>query len=566
MIDSYIGNTLSDASFCPTTHYALKVIDNTILAGKSVQRACERHIRDLERSYTSDYEYTFDRNKAKKIYTFFDKFVKHTKGELAGKPVKLEPWQKFILGSLIGWISKETGYRRFELGYTQIARKNGKSLLSSGLSLYMFMADGEEGAEIYCASVKQATAKIVFEDAMKIIQKSYALRKHTHIQKSLNTMTFRDSVFKALSADKGQDGLNIHFCSYDEFHLEKNREMYDVLISGMGARRQPLMFIITTAGESRGGTSPCYLQYEYCKQVLEGAMENENVFAYIAEMDENDDVENPENWFKSNPNLDVSTSLKSLKQAYVRARDNDEMDNFMIKHMNKWIQRKDVYFPVNRWEQMEVPELKGKECYIGIDLSSKLDLTGVTAVFPLDNEEYAILSHCFTPEFGLDDRARRDRVPYRKWAREGFLTVIPSEVIDIDYVFNYIKGLAEKYTVVSCNLDPWNATSLMTKLDNEGFEVNEVRQGYRTLSEPIKYTKELMILKKFNHMNNPLLKWCTANAVAKYDANENVVLDKDKSINRIDAIASTVTAMVHAMLHNDTTTINDHIDDDYKIW
>lgn len=530
--------------------------------------ACERHLNDLKKSMdeNQEYEFKFSRKRAQHIYSFFDKFVKHQKGELAGKPVKLELWQKFILGSLMGWVYKETELRRFELSYVQIARKNGKSLLSSGLSLYMFMIDKEEGAECYCASTKRDTAKIVFLDTMRMIKASPILRKHTRIQESLSTIHYKNSIFKALSADKGQDGLNIHFVSYDEFHLEKTKEMYDVLISGMGARKQPLMFIITTAGESRGGTSPCYLQYEYCKQILNGTLPNENIFAFIAEMDETDDVDNPENWFKSNPNLEVSTTLKALKQAYTRARDNNEMDNFMIKNMNKWIERKDAYFPMGSWKDKQLPSLDGKECYIGVDLSSKVDLTAVTAVFPLENEEYAILSHCFMPSYGIEEKERKDRVPYRRWAKEGYITLIPSEVIDISFVFEYIKGLAEKYQVINVGLDPWNATALMTKLDGEGYEVHEVRQGFRTLSEPIKYAKELMLQGKFNHGNNPVLKWCTANAIVKRDANENVVLDKAQSIHRIDAIASTITALVQAMLHFNNNSLESHIDEEYKIW
>ena len=557
---------MSDASFCPTTAYAVNVVKGIIIAGKSVQQACERHINDLERSYTSDYEYEFSRKKAQKIYSFFDKFVRHTKGELAGKAVKLELWQKFILGSLIGWISKETGYRRFELSYTQIARKNGKSLLSSGLTLYMLTADGEKGAECYCASVKQAAAKIVFDDSLKMLLKSYPLRKRARVQKSLSTITFGDSVLKALSADKNQDGLNIHFVSYDEFHLEKDRAMYDVLISAFGARKQPLMFIITTAGESRGLTSPCYKQYEYSLQVLNGTVENENVFCFIAEMDKNDDIGDPKNWVKSNPNIDVSTSLESLKKAYARAVQNDELDNFTIKHMNRWIDKKDAYFPVSKLGEKEIPDLVGKECYIGVDLSSTTDLTAVNAVFPLDDGEYAVLSHCFTPDASLDDRARRDGVNYRKWAREGYLTIIPEVVIDQDYVYKLIEEWRTKYEIISVALDPWSASALMLKLDKEGYETVEVRQGVRTLSAPIKFTKDLMLMDKLNHLNNPLLKWNFGNAIVKKDANENVVLDKSKSINRIDAAAATINAMVEAMLHGQETSLDAHINEDYSIW
>lgn len=245
--------------------------------------------------------------------------------------------------------------------------------------------------------------------------------------------------------------------------------MYNVLVSGMGSRRNPLGFIITTAGESRGGTSPCYMFYEYCKQVLSLTVENNNLFVYIAEMDSEEEIHDSTNWIKSNPNLDVSVKMTSLQQAYLRAKDGGEMDNFLIKHMNRWIQRKDAYFPLNRWDNKPFPELTGRECYIGVDLT-------------------------------------------------------------------------KEYTV------------------------HEVRQGYKSLSEPIKFTKELLMQGKLLHGNNPVLKWCTANAVPQFDANKNVILNKAKCINRIDAIASTITAMTQAMMHFNNQSLDRHIDEKYSIW
>ncbi|MGE7604935.1 terminase large subunit, partial [Peribacillus sp. NPDC097675] len=376
----YIESVKNDPLFCPVTLYSLKVIDLSIKAGKSVQQACMRHIEDLKKSFGNS-EWEFSRKRANHIFSFYEVYAKHSKGEWAGQPVTLELWQKFIVGSLMGWVHKEKQTRRFTLSYTQIGRKNGKSLLSSGLSLYMFMIDNEAGAECYCASVKRDTAKIVWLDAMRMVKASPLLRKNVRVQESLSTMKNGNAVLKALSADSGQDGLNIHFFSLDEYHLARDNKMYDVLVSAMGSRRNPLGFIITTAGESKGGTSPCYMFYEYCKQVLSHTVENESLFIYIAEMDSEEEIHDSSNWIKSNPNLGVSVKLDSLEQAYLRAKDGGEMDNFLIKHMNRWIQRKDAFFPLDHWGDKPLPNLDGKECYIGIDLSSKIDLTSVTAVF-----------------------------------------------------------------------------------------------------------------------------------------------------------------------------------------
>lgn len=564
--ETHIKQVKENPEFDPVTYYALKVKKGEIITGNTMKHVARRHLNDMKKSFTDNYPYYFNTERANHIYKFYETFAKHSKGEWAGQPIKLELWQKFIVGSLMGWLDKETNNRRFTLSYTQIARKNGKSLLSSGLALYMFMIDKEQGAECYCASVKRDTAKIVWTDAMRMVKASPLLRKNVRIQESLNTMQSGNAVLKALSADSGQDGLNIHFFSLDEYHLAKTNAMYEVLTSGMQSRRQPLGFIITTAGESRGGTSPCYEFYEYCKQVINNTVENDNLFVYIAEMDSPEQIHDPNNWIMSNPNINVSVKREALEQAYKRAVDGGEMDNFLIKHMNLWIQRKDAYFPLEKWGEKPLPQLEGKECYVGIDLSSKIDLTSISAVFPLDNGEYAILNHNFMPEESIDERQRQDKVNYRQWAKQGHITLTQGDVVDVEFIFNHIVDLSKHYDIVNIGCDPWNATALMTMLDNEGFTVHEVRQGYKTLSEPIKFTKELIIQGKFIHGNNPVLKWATANAVPQYDANENVILNKAKSINRIDPIASTITGMSQAMMHFNNNDLEHHINEDFSIW
>lgn len=562
----YIEEARSDPSFCPTTFYALQVVENHVVTSQAVKMACERHLRDLQRSY-SEYIYTFDQERAAHIHRFVERFIYHQKGEWAGTTVTLEPWQKFIFGSLIGWVRKDDQRRRFTLSYTQIARKNGKSLLSSALSVYMFMIDNEPGAECYTASIKRDTAKIVWLDAMRMIKSSPPLRKHVRIQQSLSTMQYGNNVMKALSADSGQDGYNIHFFSLDEYHLLPSNAMFDVLVSGMGARRNPLGFIITTAGESFGGTSPCYMFYEYCKQVLKQHVDNENLFIFIAEQDSPLEIHDRTLWGKSNPNLNVSVKVDSLEQAYNRAIDGQDLDNFLIKHMNMWIERKDAYFPLDKWNTEILPILEGEECYVGVDLSSKLDITSVTAVFPLENERYAVLNHNFMPGDTIAAREKQDKVPYSRWIKQGFITATPGDVIDIEFIYKYITELTERFKVISIGFDPWNATALMTKTANAGHTTVEVRQGYKTLSEPTKFIKELMIKGKFVTGDNPVLKWAAANCVAKFDSSENVLLDKSKSVNRIDPMASTVVAMVEAMLHEERANLSKHVlDENYTIW
>jgi len=564
---SYFNEVSQNPLHDPTTHYAIEVTKGKVIASKAVKQACERHMKDLERG--DDFIYRFDRKRADHIFKFYEKFVRHSKGELAGKTVTLEPWQKFILGSLLGWVRKDDGRRRYTLAYIQMARKNGKSLLSSGLMLYLFMVDQANGggAEVYTASIKKDTAKIVWNDCMRMVKASPTLKRHVRVQESYSTLTCGNNVLKALSADSAQDGLNIAGYSLDECHLLPNSAMYDVLVSATGAKLSPLGFLITTAGESKGGTSWCYTFYEYCKQVLQNIVDNDNLFIFIAEQDNQDEIHDRTMWLKSNPNLNVSVTTDSLEQAYKRAVDGGEMDNFLIKHMNLWIQRKDAYFPIARLDDRPLPQLEGMECYLGIDLASKLDLNSVTAVFPLENERYAVLNHNFMPEDTIYQREVQDKVPYRRWAKDGLITLTPGEVVDVEFIYNYIIELSKKYTVISAGFDPWNATALMTKTANAGITTVEVRQGYKTLSEPTKYIKELMLQGKIITGNNPLFKWSCANAVGKFDSSENVLLDKAKSINRIDPIASTVVAMTEAILHNERYDINKHIlNNEYSIW
>lgn len=242
------------------------------------------------------------------------------------------------------------------------------------------------------------------------------------------------------------------------------------------------------------------------------------------------------------------------------------MDNFRIKHLNTWIQRKDSYFPMDKWlKEDSIYNLKlkkslvGKKCYIGIDLSSKIDLTGVSAIFPLDNGEYAVLNKCFIPKESIYQKEIQDRVPYKRWIDSGHIIATEGDVIDIEFIVKYIEDISKIYKIQNISCDPWNATALMTKLDSLGYEVIETRQGYKTLSEPTKFIKELMITNKLKHFNNPVLRWCTANAIPKFDANENVMLDKSKSINRIDAIASTINAMTRAMYSEYDNKLEEYI-------
>ncbi|HHV61141.1 MAG TPA: terminase large subunit, partial [Firmicutes bacterium] len=299
------------------TQYARDVVKERELAGKWVRLACERHLRDLERAGTDEFPYIFDPARADRVFAFF-RFCRHVKGPLAGQPIELEPWQQFIIGSIYGWVHRETGLRRYRKAYIQVARGNGKSTLLSGLGLYMLMADGEAGAEVYATATKKEQARIVYDAARVMAIRSPDLLRRLEPGKAEILYPTTASKFAPLSKDtKSLDGLNPHLGIIDEFHAHPTREMYDLLVSAMGKRLQPLLFIITTAGFDLA--SPCYEEYTYLTKVLEGEFENEQYFAYIAQLDPEDNPQDEATWIKANPLLAATEAGMEYLRAELQA-------------------------------------------------------------------------------------------------------------------------------------------------------------------------------------------------------------------------------------------------------
>ncbi|HEY8415130.1 MAG TPA: terminase large subunit, partial [Thermaerobacter sp.] len=430
----------------PVTAYALDVVEGRQVAGRWVRLAAERHLRDLERAGSDEFPYVFEQAKAERVFQFF-RFCRHVKGPLAGQPIKLEPWQQFIVGSIFGWVHRETGLRRYRKAYVQVARGNGKSTLLSGLGLYMLMADGEAGAEVYATATKRDQARIVYDAARMMAIRSPDLLKRLEPGKAEMIYPATGGKFAPLSKDtKSLDGLNPHLGIIDEYHAHPTREMYDLLVSAMGKRLQPLLFIITTAGFDLAG--PCYEEYQYLTKVLEGELENEQYFAYIAQLDPDDNPQDESTWIKANPLLAATEAgMEYLRGELQAALDiPSQMRSFLTKNLNMWVdQREEGYMPMDRWRacaagsENPMPDLAGRECYIGVDLSAKIDLTSVGVVFPLGGGRFAVLSHSFIPEERLRQRLKTDRVPYDAWARMGWLTVIPGAVVDQSAIIDWIE-------------------------------------------------------------------------------------------------------------------------------
>lgn len=545
----------------PTTQYALDVVEGRITAGKYVRLACKRHLNDLEKQGTEKFPYVFDEEKANSVFDFAEKHCKHIEDGLTvkkGDPVVLDDFLQFIVGSVFGWVHKDSRLRRFRKAYEQVGRKNSKSTTLSVVGLKMFAADGEGGPQVYTAATQKDQAKIVYGAAEKMAELDKSLRKRIRFQKSRSIMTHKKNGGRMmpLSRDsKSMDGFNPHCGIIDEYHAHKTTEMYDIIVSGMGMRRQPLIFIITTAGFDV--TSPCYDEYRYCKKVLEGEYENDEYFIYIAEMDEDDDINDENNWIKCNPLLAKTKEGRDyLRQELKIAQDQPSKRRGVItKNFNKWLDQKDEgYMKMSKWRSCGAtkdnpfPDLRGKKCYVGLDLSKKIDLTSVSFEFPLDDGRYAVKSHSFIPEETLQEKMQTDSVDYDLWVKQGWITKTKGARVDYRKVQKYIIDEAKKnnWEIVEICYDNWSAGLISQEMEEKGYTMVEISQTFKELSEPTKNFRELVYDKLIIHDNNPVLDWAFKNAVEAMDANENIKLDKKKSKERIDPAVSTIIAHVRA--------------------
>ncbi len=547
----------------PVTQYARDVLDGKIVAGRLARLACERHLRDLETG--EDRGLFFDARAACHAIEFF-RFLRHSKGEWAGAVVELQPWQQFRIGSVFGWMREdpETGevLRRFRTAYNEVARKNGKSTEAAGIGLYMLDADGEPGAEVYSAATKRDQARIVWDEAARMVERSPALRKRVNVLRGRGNMHILEthSKFEPLGADvDGLDGLNIHCAIIDELHAHRTREVWDVLETATGARRQPLIWAITTAGFNRD--SICYELREYSVQVLEGLVQDDNWFAYIATIDEGDDPFDESCWVKANPNLGISVKLDDMRQLALKAKAvPTALNNFLTKRLNVWTQQATRWIDPDLWaenaglipaKQLE-EKLKGAVCYGGLDLSSTTDITAWVMVFPWeDGETVEVLARFWVPEARLYDPQNRYREHYRTWARQGFLIPTPGNAVDYSFVKAQILKDAQTYHLVDLNVDRlFQAHQLATELADEGLQVAGMGQGFLSMAAPMKEFERRLLRKAIRHGNNPVLNWMAGNVSVKMDPAGNLKPDKSTSQGKIDGIVALVMALDRLMRHN----------------
>ncbi|MGN4897818.1 terminase large subunit [Bacillus cereus group sp. MYBK14-3] len=536
--------------------YAIDIVDKKLPACKKHIRACELFLRDLNCIQDDKFEYYFDIEELYRFYKWSSMF-KHTKGVLAGKKIELVDFQLFVVANIFCWKRKDNDRRKIKKVYIQLARKNAKSQLLAIICSYECFLSKEQ-QEVYIAGWGRDQSSLVYNEVLSQIAVVDMLKgkftdsygKITHIKSG--------SIIKPLSkeARKTGDGTNPGVSVIDEYHAHDTSEIYDVLISGMVARPEGLMVVITTAGFDL--SKPCFTEYQYVSKILDPNLpvENEEYFVMICELDEGDDIKDERNWVKANPIVaNYEEGLKFLRSELQIALDVPEkMRNFLTKNMNIWVDMKDSgYMDMSKWndcgdDNLQLKDFEGHEAILGIDLSAKIDLTSLGIIIKAD--KYNVFSHSFMPEDSMREKVKKDKVRYDLWHEQEYITTTPGSVVDYNFIKTYIKNLEEEYGIIVKEIcyDPWNASQFAQDLESEGYMMIEIRQGIGTLGEPTKNFREEVYSKNVVHDKNPVLDWAIGNAITKEDHNGNIMLDKAKSIERIDPIASLINAHVRAML------------------
>jgi phage terminase large subunit-like protein len=527
------------------------VIAGEYPAGKLVRQACARHLRDLKEGPSRGLRW--DAAAAQHVIDFFG-FLKHSKGEWAGRPFVLEPWDQFIIGCPFGW-KRADGTRRFRTAYVEVPRKNGKSTKLAGIGLYLLIADGEAGAEVYSSATKKDQARIVWSESERMVKSSPALSSRVGCFRNNLHITGTASKFEPLGADSNTlDGLNAHGNLVDELHAHRDRGVWDVLVTSMGARRQPMTYAITTAGTYEPESIGWEL-HDHAVKVAEGALDDDSFFCYVAAIDDDDEWTDPAVWAKANPNLGVSVKPEYLAQMCQDAINKPSFTNtFLRLHLDRWTQQVERWISMEKWNavtaEVDPEALRTRPCWGGLDLSQKLDLAAFVLAFPRDDGGFDLLPRFWCPESTILERSRKDRVQYDAWERDGLLIATPGEVIDYDFIRSEINELGKQYSIQEIAYDPWNAQQTATQLgETDGFTMVAFRQGYASMSEPAKEFERLVVAGKLVHGGNPVLRWMASNVAKTEDPSGNIKPDKSKSREKIDGIVAAIMAIGRATLH-----------------
>ena len=489
-------------------------------------------------------DFYFDPKKAEHVIEFFQDWLRHSKGRFAGKPFALLEWQQEMLAELFGWMRVDNDLRRYRMAYVSTAKKSGKSTILAGIGLYLLLADGEAGAEIYGAATDRESASIVFREAANMVRASPLLSAALEVIDSRRTIAHRksSSFYRVLSADAFRvEGLNIHGLLFDELHAQKDRRLWDALRYGGAAREQPLLCSITTAGYDRKGI--CYEQYQYAKAVAANWQYDPSFFSCIYEMEEDGDWKDPEVWPQANPSWgvtikqeDFATDVKEAEQSPTK------LNSFLRYRLNTWTTSDVRWLSPESWQQGSVPlrDFGDRPVYAGLDLATTYDLSALVLVCPDPSDgSIDVLPFFWIPEANAVERAQRDKVDYLGWIREGHIRTTDGNVTDYTVLHRDITQICEQYSVRLVGVDlKFNGQMLANMLQGDGVEVRGYPQGGRAMSGPAKALENLLANLKVRHNGHPVLSWCAGNAAIQEDRYGNIYPSKSKSTERIDGIVA----------------------------
>lgn len=550
--------------------YVEGVGDNSIVAGRYIQLACERFVADLERE---DWGWEFSPVEGARYVNFIERVCRHTRGELAGQLMVLEPWQVFFIGQVFGWVSKEDHKtRRFNTAHLFVARKNGKSQLAAAIAIAMATLDGDGAPQLVTAATKRDQAREVFDEIQRCVKGSPSLSKRFQVHRT-EIKCPRNGVIKPLSSDANTlDGLNLNLACVDEFHAMKNADLYRVLASSMGSRKSPLMLAITTAGFVPDG--PCAHFMSAGKSILDGIKYNDRLLILPYEIDEGDSWDDRDVWLKANPNLDVSVSSEHLESQYKNAKlyGSRSVTEFMVKHLNIFVGSGSVWVPDDDWMSegnMRLPsdfkiidnKTEKPVAYLGLDLAATDDITAL-AICTGGVEGWGIEVHYFLPERAIDKRLDRDENSvYLKFKEYDNVHVTPGNVTDYGVIRRLISGnylvdgkveydpdnLMEKYCIKGVAYDRWNSLNLIRDLEGDSVPCDPFGQGFASMSFPSKEFEKAALEGTLAHGGDEVLRWMMGNVSLRFDASGNIKPDKSKSGDKIDGVVAAVMAIGEAL-------------------
>lgn len=496
--------------------------------------------------------FVFDEKRGNLPIEFIERYCKHSKGKFAGTPVKLELFQKAFISALYGFVDEETRNRKYKKGIFFVARKNGKSTMDAGLANYMLTKDGEGGAEVYSIATKLDQAKIIFEESKRMVKKSPSLRKRVKCR--INKLVYEktESIMQALSSDSSTlDGLNAHFVIADEVHAWKDMNLLDVMYDSMSTREQPLLIETSTMGTVRGSVFDS--EYDYCSEIIKGYeglsdVVDETILPIIYELDDVNEWQDEKKWYKANPGLGTIKNIKDLRDKVNTAKNNpDKLSNLLCKDFNMRQDEQESwlgYDIINNEELYNINDISGTYAIGGVDLSSTTDLTCATLLIVKNNKKY-VLQQYFIPEERLEFKIKDDKIPYDVWEKRGLVTICEGAKVNYTDVTQWFLRMNADYDISAywVGYDPWNSQYWIDEMKYYGFQMVEVRQGARTMSNPMKQLAADLIEKNINYNNNPILKWCLCNTQVKRDENDNIRPVKGKKQRaRIDGAVSLIIA------------------------